>query len=95
MENRKYSKMLHWLESIFTYTFDPMLFQFCATIAALINFMQNKARLQVSVTEIFKTKNDINPSYMQNIFITQPNTKFCPNDIEVRYHKTTNYSHEG
>ena len=24
-----------------TYTFDPMLFQFCVTIATLINFAQN------------------------------------------------------
>ena len=24
-----------------TYTFDPMLFQFCVTIATLINFTQN------------------------------------------------------
>ena len=24
-----------------TYTFDPMLFQFCVTIAILINFTQN------------------------------------------------------
>ena len=27
--------------SVDTYTFDPMLFQFCVTIATLINFMQN------------------------------------------------------
>ena len=52
-------------------------------------------RLQVSVTEIFKTRNEIDPSYMQNILIAKPNNKFCPNDIEVRYHKTTSYNDEG
>ena len=28
-------------DAVNTYTFDPMLFQFCVTIATLINFMQN------------------------------------------------------
>ena len=34
-----------------TYTFDPMLFQFCVTIATLINFRQNND-LNKSVKEI-------------------------------------------
>ena len=41
----------------------------------------------VLVTEIFKTINDINPSYMKNIFFS----KVCPNDIQVRYYETTSY----
>ena len=31
---------------------------------------------------------------MQNISVLKGNTKFCPNDIEVRYHKTTSYGDE-
>ena len=51
-------------------------------------------RLRVSATEIFKTRNDINPSYVKNIFISKAITKFCQNDIEVSYHKTTSYGDE-
>ena len=51
-------------------------------------------RLRVLPTEIFKTINYINPSYMKNIFISKANAKVRPNDIEVRYHKTTSYGGE-
>ena len=40
-----------------TYTFDPMLFQFCVTIATLINFRQNND-LNKSVKEILSENHD-------------------------------------
>ena len=30
--------------AVYTYTFDPTLFQFCVTTAALINFINTKLR---------------------------------------------------
>ena len=51
-------------------------------------------RLQVLATKVFKTTNDINPSYMKNIFVSKANAKVCPNDIEVRYHESTSYGDE-
>ena len=40
---------------------------------------------------MFKTLNNINQSYIKNIFNSNGNAKVCPNDIVVRYHKTTSY----
>ena len=51
--------------------------------------MEIERLLQVLATEILKTINYINPSYMKNIFISKANAKVYQNDIEVRYHKTT------
>ena len=50
-----------------TYTFDPMLLQFCVTIATLMNFMQN------SDLKVF-TKLCLKPTMMDsNIFcVTSP-----------------------
>ena len=48
-------------------------------------------RLRVLTTKIFKKINDIS---MKNIFISKANAKVRPNDIEVRYHKTTSYGDE-
>ena len=45
----------------------------------------------VLVTEIFKTINNINPSYMKNMLTSKANAKVRPIDIEVRYYKTTSY----
>ena len=43
--------------AVATYTFDPMLFQFCVTIATLINFTQN-SDLNKSVQEILPYKHN-------------------------------------
>ena len=48
-------------------------------------------RLQTLATEIFKTINNINPSYMKNIFTPKTNAKIRPHDIIVRHHNTTTY----
>ena len=52
-------------------------------------FAMEIERLRVLATEILKTISYINPSYMKNIFISKANAKVHQNDIEVRYHKTT------
>ena len=48
-------------------------------------------RLRILAIEIFKTLNDINPSYMKNIFTKKTNAKIRPNDIIVRHHNTASY----
>ena len=57
-------------------------------------FTMEIERLRVLATEILKTINYINPSYMKNIFISKANAKVHQNDIEVRYHKAINYGDE-
>ena len=52
-------------------------------------FTMEIERMRVLATEILKSINYINPSYMKNIFISKANAKVHQNDIEVRYHKTT------
>lgn len=42
-------------------------------------------RLQILATEIFKTVNDINSSYIKNIFTPKINEKVQPHDIVVRH----------
>ena len=49
-------------------------------------------RLRTLATEIFKTINNINPSYMKDIFTPKTNTKIRPHDIIVRHHNTATYS---
>ena len=51
-------------------------------------------RLRTLATEIFKTINNINPSYMKNIFTPKTNTKIRPNDIIVRIHSTATYGNK-
>ena len=51
-------------------------------------------RLWVLVTKIFKTINDINSSYMKNIFVFKANAKVRPSHIEVRYQKSFSYDDE-
>ena len=46
-------------------------------------FTMKIERLRVLATEILKTINYINPSYMKNIFISKANVKVHQNDIEV------------
>ena len=48
-------------------------------------------RLRTLATEIFKTINNINPSYMKNIFTPKTNAKMRPHDIIVRHHNTATY----
>ena len=57
-------------------------------------FTMEIERLRVLATEILKTINYINPSYMKNIFISKANAKVHQNDIEVRYHKAISYGDE-
>ena len=49
--------------------------------------MENK-RSQTLATEIFKTINNINPSY---IFTPKTNAKIWPHDIIIRQHNTATY----
>ena len=56
--------------------------------------MKIERLLRVLATEILKTINCINPSYMKNIFISKANAKVHQNDIEVRYHKAISYGDE-
>ena len=56
--------------------------------------MKIERLLRVLATEILKTINYINPSYMKNIFISKANAKVHQNDIEVRYHKAISYGDE-
>ena len=46
-------------------------------------FTMKIERLRVLATEVLKTINYINPSYMRNIFISKANVKVHQNDIEV------------
>ena len=48
-------------------------------------------RLRALATEIFKRTNNINPSYMKNIFTPKTNAKIRPHDIIVRHHNTATY----
>lgn len=45
-------------------------------------------RLQVLATEIFKTLNDINSSYIKNIFTPKINAKIRPHTIVARHLST-------
>ena len=45
-------------------------------------------RLRTLATETFKTINNINLSYMKNIFTPKINAKIRPHDIIVRHHNT-------
>ena len=48
-------------------------------------------RLRTLATEIFKTINNINPSYIENIFTPKTNAKMRPLDIIVIHHNTAIY----
>ena len=48
-------------------------------------------RLQTLATEIFKTINNISPSYMKNIFTPKINAKIWLHGIIVRHHNTATY----
>ena len=40
-------------------------------------------RLRNLATEIFKTVNNLNPSFMKNIFTLKENARVCPNNIVI------------
>ena len=48
-------------------------------------------RLGPLATEIFKTRENINPSNMKNIFTLKTNAKIRPHGIIVRYPNTATY----
>ena len=48
-------------------------------------------RLRTLATEIFKTLNNINFSYIKNIFSPKTNAKIRPHDIIGRHHNTATY----
>ena len=48
-------------------------------------------RLRNLATEIFKTVNNLNPSFMKNIFTSKENAKVRPNNIVVKSHNSATY----
>ena len=48
-------------------------------------------RLRTLANEIFKTINNINPSYMKDILTPKTTVKIRPNDTIVRQHNTATY----
>ena len=48
-------------------------------------------RLRNLATEIFKTVDNHNPSFMKNIFTSKENAKVCPNNIVVKSHNSATY----
>ena len=48
-------------------------------------------RLQTLATDIFKTINNISPSYMKNIFTPKISAKIGPHGVIVRHHNTATY----
>ena len=48
-------------------------------------------RLRNLATEIFKTINNLNPSFMKNIFTSKENAKVRPNNIAVKSHNSATY----
>ena len=48
-------------------------------------------RLRNLATEIFKTVNNLNPSFMKNIFTLKENARVHPNNIVVRSHNSATY----
>ena len=48
-------------------------------------------RLRVLAIEIYKTLNDLNPSFMKEIFSFKNYSKLHPNNIAVKHHNTAKY----
>ena len=48
-------------------------------------------RLRNLATEIFKTVNNLNPSFMKNIFTSKENARVRPNNIVVKSHNSATY----
>ena len=48
-------------------------------------------RLRNLATEIFKTVNNLNPSFMKNIFTSKENARVLPNNIVIKSHNSATY----
>ena len=48
-------------------------------------------RLRNLATEIFKTINNLDQSFMKNIFTSKENVRVCPNNIVVKSHNSATY----
>ena len=48
-------------------------------------------RLRNLATDIFKTVNNLNPSFMKNIFASKENARVRPNNIVVKSHNSATY----
>ena len=51
--------------------------------------LKNYALLAI---QIFKTINNVNPSFMKDIFTPKRDPKIRPHDILVKHHKSTKYA---
>ena len=51
----------------------------------------NVKGMRILVTEIFKTVNNVNLSFMKDIFTSKVNPKVRPNNLIVKRHNTTKY----
>ena len=51
-------------------------------------------RLRNLATEIFKTVNNLNPSFMKNIFTSKENAKARPNNIVIKSHNSATYGED-
>ena len=47
--------------------------------------------MRILATEIFKTVNNLNPSFMKDIFTSKVNPKVQPNNLIVKRRNTTKY----
>ena len=47
--------------------------------------------MRILATEIFKTINNLNPSFMKDIFTSKVNPKVRPNNLIVKRHNITKY----
>ena len=50
-----------------------------------------KKRLRNLATEIFKTVNNLNPSFIKNIFTSKENARVRPNNIVIKSHNSPTY----
>ena len=48
-------------------------------------------RLRNLATKIFKIANNLNPSFLKNIFTSKENAKVRPNNLVVKSHNTATY----
>ena len=55
------------------------------------NTSMEMKRLRNLATEIFKTVNNLNPSFMKNIFASKGNARVRPNNIVVKSHNSAIY----
>ena len=51
----------------------------------------NVKKTRILATEIFKTINNLNPSFMKDIFTSKVNPKVLPNNLIVKRHNATKY----